>query len=123
MPITKIIYKIGSTIGKKRFDVLIPLPANHDTCMLSAGIDEFDDSDDEWYGDFNKIILHLVGDSNYTIHWQDPDNGNRGLVSDCENRDVMQLLSSNDRLKFILKSANRAIEFTHGHAIFWLNGF
>ena len=123
MKINKILWQSNIEIESEFYDVLIPLPANHDVCMKNIGIDEFEDSDEEWDEDFNRILEQLVDNNQFVVKSYTPETREEEVIQNARLRDIQGHLAYNDHLHFTVEVENREIVFTRGHEIFWLKGF
>ena len=123
MNITKILVQYGVSVEDKSYDVLIPLPANADTCLQRLGIDDFDDADDNWDADFLRVLETLIGGHDYYIVSADPETGKEDLIDSGKLSDIQKFLAFNDNVHLVIVSGAKTIKFTRGHEILWLSGF
>ncbi|MHC4778843.1 MAG: hypothetical protein ACYTFG_09745 [Planctomycetota bacterium] len=121
MPIEKILHQRNVSTSAGTFDVLVPLPADHDVCMEKIGLENFADSDEEWDRDFLEILEQLVG-SPASIFCIFPESGQEDAVPWAGLPDMLDLLGANDHVNFELRSEGGTVTFTRGHAILWLRG-
>lgn len=123
MKIKKILWQSNIEIESEFYDVLIPLPANHDVCMKNLGIAEFEDSDEDWDEDFNRILEQLVDNNQFSVQSYSPETRETEVIENARLIDIQEYLSYYDHLNFAVKVENKEIVFTRGHEVFWLKGF
>ncbi len=121
--IQKILWHSDLSIEDTNFDVLIPLPANHDECLKSIGITDFNDSDEQWDKDFLIILNKLVNENNCNIEIYDPRSKEIDKKISLKISDIPLFLSQADHLNIRITYKNKKIIFTNGHEIFWTTGF
>jgi hypothetical protein len=137
MGIRRVLWHPDLWLFSAAYDVLIPLPANHDVCMNAVGIKDFGDADDDWDNDFDRILQRLVNGEDFTLEAKSypslsfPNEhrvfGNTQtstqVLDGYHLTDIQGFLAHDDNSEFIVKMRNKSITFTHGHEIFWMCGF
>jgi hypothetical protein len=122
MGITKILLKKGVVAAGNKYDVLIPLPATHDVCMEKIGLNDFDDTDDEWDANFCEIIECLIAEEEYRIFAFNPQTEEKETINCNSACDIQGYLAQCDHLNFSIYLDRKSITFTRGHEILWLDG-
>jgi hypothetical protein len=122
MGITKILLKKGIVVAGIKYNVLIPLPATHDVCMEKIGLNDFDDSDDEWDANFSEIIECLIAEEEYRIVAINPRSMEKEPINCNSVCDIQGYLAQCDHLNFLIQLDRKSITFTRGHEILWLDG-
>jgi hypothetical protein len=122
MGISKILRKQGVVVAGTEYDVLIPLPANDDACLKRIGINDFDDTDDEWDANFCEILECLTDGEQFHVTGFNPNTGEIEPMETVTLSDIQGYLALYDHLNYVIHLNERRITFTRGHEIFWLEG-